>query len=434
MFSFKIGKVSLQLPKLKLKSHWRFSPPILPSAAEPHAGGVDSLVPRVQHRTSPRGPHWVRLTIPALLPREQAARGWCGRACGRRGQRGRTTPRPRDSGSSLAGSHSSQGGWSPTGFYWESKFEDPGLRWSPQPPCKPIKGYSKPFRSSAPSQEGSSGRDGAPHPALSGALRRAEGGSFRRAPAPAGCWDGSRGSDAGRRAAGHSRGCTPRCADPEAAPRGAEPGATQVCGFRGHPHVCEHRCAPTGADGRNALRCARTGERVPHSRTPRPRHAASYTRFAARKPQTQPASRLSNSPPPRTWSNRTPCGAESTRCSCCGCASESLPGCSTWQSGPTARPFRNAESLGPCRHQRSREERSARLSLLGPGHSRAPARRPEQGGPRRGGGGGARPPMSGRNACHSRGPPSADTVRQPECAPAQRAGVHWLPKVPFRTR
>lgn len=92
MFSFKIGKVSLQLPKLKLKSHWRFSPPILPSAAEPHAGGVDSLVPRVQHRTSPRGPHWVRLTIPALLPREQAARGWCGRACGRRGQRGRTTP------------------------------------------------------------------------------------------------------------------------------------------------------------------------------------------------------------------------------------------------------------------------------------------------------------------------------------------------------
>lgn len=63
----------------------------------------------------------------------------------------------------------------------------------------------------------------------------------------------------------------------------------------------------------------------------------------------------------------------------------------------------------------------------------APAPRPEQGGPRRGGGGGTRPPMTGQDVCHSRGPPSADTVRQPQRAPAQRAGVDWLQKVPFRS-
>lgn len=62
----------------------------------------------------------------------------------------------------------------------------------------------------------------------------------------------------------------------------------------------------------------------------------------------------------------------------------------------------------------------------------APARRPELGGPRCGGGGGARPPVTGQNSCHSKGPPSADTLRQPERAPAQRAGGDWLRKVPFR--
>lgn len=61
----------------------------------------------------------------------------------------------------------------------------------------------------------------------------------------------------------------------------------------------------------------------------------------------------------------------------------------------------------------------------------APAQRPERDGPRSGGGGGARPPMTGQNSCHSMGPPSADDLRQPESAPAQRAGVDWLQKVPF---
>lgn len=53
---------------------------------------------------------------------------------------------------------------------------------------------------------------------------------------------------------------------------------------------------------------------------------------------------------------------ESARFSCCGCASGSLPGCNTRQSGPTVRPFRKVASLRLCRHQRSQEKQSAHLS------------------------------------------------------------------------
>lgn len=117
----------------------------------------------------------------------------------------------------------------------------------------------------------------------------------------------------------HTEARRPKCTNSGSAPRCADsantPGCAHRCGYRG-VQVYPDMLQTTG--------------------------------LGRQPPKLRPASCLTNSPPPKTWSNRTLCGAGLARCSCCCCASGSLPGCNTSRLCRTVRPFRKAANLRPC--------------------------------------------------------------------------------------
>lgn len=127
----------------------------------------------------------------------------------------------------------------------------------------------------------------------------------------------------------------------------------------------EHKCAD--AEG-PLLKCSQTLEHpITHFRTSVPGHTGGI--HSRDHPFLCPIGAcVPISPLRETWSDRTPYDAGSPRCSCCLCASESLPGCSTSHPCLTARPSRNSESTGPCNTavQGCAMIRSERLR---PGHS-----------------------------------------------------------------
>lgn len=84
-----------------------------------------------------------------------------------------------------------------------------------------------------------------------------------------------------------------------------------------------------------------------HFRTSVPGHA--WGTHSGGHPSPRPTGAFVPSSPLReTWSDRTPYDVGSPRCSCCLCASESPPECSTSHPCLTARPSRNSEPSGPC--------------------------------------------------------------------------------------
>lgn len=166
----------------------------------------------------------------------------------------------------------------------------------------------------------------------------------------------------------------PRCANPRHS--GTQ---IQVCTSR---RACSE--ANTSGQTRKALPIVlkHLSTQITHFQTSVPGHTGGYPQLGPPFPGSIGAC-VPISPLRETWSDRTPYDAGSPRCSCCLCASESLPGCSTSHPCLTARPSRNSELSGPCNTavQGCAMIRSERLR---PGHSqlhRAVCPEPGGGGP-----------------------------------------------------
>ena len=244
------------------------------------------------------------------------------------GEPAQTTPGPPNSRSPLVGSHSSQGGWSPTGPNYESTL---GIISGTTPVLDEDLVYAhsrikRIFKNPSVVALSLVGRQLQMRFCFPRSAKWCSPTCPRRVSGDSFC--PSRAAKLVHLAAAltyappgvNTRARSLRCTNLGSAPRCTDSGGAHTSmQTRG----AAPRCAKPGAHALvNALRCAhRAGQVNPTTlRT---------TGLDREPPNSGRHSASTNSPPPKIWSNRTPCNAGSARCSCCRCASGSLPGYST---------------------------------------------------------------------------------------------------------